>query len=36
MAQASKLRGLQGQYAGFVSRAIAFVLDILSSLLSLR
>lgn len=29
MAQASKLRGLQGQYAGFVSRAIAFVLDIL-------
>jgi uncharacterized RDD family membrane protein YckC len=29
MAQASKLKGLQGQYAGFVSRAIAFVLDIL-------
>lgn len=29
MAQATKLKGLQGQYAGFVSRAIAFVLDIL-------
>ncbi len=29
MAQANKLKGLQGQYAGFVSRAIAFVLDIL-------
>lgn len=29
MAQASKLKGLQGQYAGFVSRAIGLVLDIL-------
>jgi uncharacterized RDD family membrane protein YckC len=29
MAQATKPKGLQGQYAGFVSRAIAFVLDIL-------
>lgn len=29
MAKASKPKGLQGQYAGFVSRAIAFVLDIL-------